>query len=324
MTVTDTFSVVTRASLDEKARAWVNLLDRLGRRDIWEFCRAVESKHRDRRLQPNLPPHVCRSAAKTYARNPAEQDPKYQNRRDWLLYWIHYYADGRRRTMEELTGYSGSYIAQCLDTQYYGGRSIGDIAARTIEIRLCLPEHAMDVPFFPYQDTNDNESDAPLTSSEVQWLSLLEGLSDVEVREFTIMVHARRQHNLELMQTMGFTSYPSRPTIPVPAVFRNVYQNRRAWLTHCVDVQATGRRNVMAAMLKVSPSAVSQYLSPTYMNGNGITDRLARRIETRLALPAGTFDLPFDENRHLIAAFGTRPSSAVPFLLHGAGANAGP
>ena len=226
--------------------------------------------------------------------------------------------------MEELTGYSGSYIAQCLDTDYYGGRSIGDIAARTIEIRLSLPENAMDVPFFPYHDTHHNESDALLTAYEQQWLSLLNGLSEAEVREFTVMVHARRQHNLELMQTMGFTAFPSRPATPTPPVFRNVYQNRRAWLTHCVDVQANGRRNVMAAMLGVSPSAVSQYLSPTYLNGHGITDKLARRIESRLALPAGAFDLPFDENRHLIAAFGTRPSTAAPFLLHGAGAIAAP
>lgn len=324
MTVTNTSSAKTRARLDEKACAWVNLLDRLGQRDIWEFARAVELRHRDRRLQGNLPPRVCRSAAKNYARDPARQEPKYQYRRDWLTYWIYYYADGRRRTMEELTGYSGSYIAQCLDTDYYGGRSIGDIAARTIEIRLSLPENAMDIPFFPYTDVPQNVSVDPLTPLEEKWLSLLAGLSDAEVREFTIMVHARRQHNLELMQAMGFTSYPSRPAESAPAVFRNVYQNRRAWLTHCVDVHAKGRRKVMAAMLGVSPSAVSQYLSPSYLNGNGITEKLARRIESRLALPAGTFDMPFDEHRHVIVAFGTQPSNEPSFLRQRVGGKTAP
>lgn len=320
MTLANDTPAISRANLDDDARAWVNLLDRLGNRDIWEFCRAVELKQKDKRLQGNLPPRVCTSATKNYPRVPEDQEMKFQNRRDWLIYWIYYFADGRRRTMEELTGFSGSYLAQCLDVDTYGGRSIGDIAARTIEIRLSLPENAMDAWFFPYEDTNHNDSDTPLNDLELQWLSLLEGLSAAQVREFTVMVHARRQHNLELMQKMGFTSYPSRPVTPVQPVVRDRYQNRRAWLTHCVDIQAKGRRKVMAAMLGVSPSAVSHYLSKTYMNGNGITDKVARRIEQRLALPTGALDLPFDEHRHLIAEFGTQPSITTPFLLPNAAA----
>lgn len=304
-------ALATRASLSEKERTWVGLLDRLGNRDIWEFTRAVESKHKDRAQHEAGQARVLRSAAKNYACDPNEQDPRYQHRRDWLLYWIHFYADGRRRTMEELTGYSGSYIAQCLDTEYYGGRSIGGVAARTIEVRLSLPENAMDEPFFPHPDAPLEALDAPLTEVERKWLSLLRGLTDVEVREFTIMLYARRQHNLDLMQKFGFTGYPSRPVVKEVLPYRNVYQNRRAWLTHCVDVLAGGRRNVMAAMLGVSASAVSQYLSPKYLNGHGISDNLARKMESRLALAEGTFERNFHEHRHIIVPFGTEPKSTV-------------
>ena len=304
-------ALATRASLSEQERTWVSLLDRLGNRDIWEFTRAVESKHKDRAHQQASQPRVLRSAAKNYALDPDRQDPKYQHRRDWLLYWIYFYADGRRRTMEELTGYSGSYISQCLDTEYYGGRSIGGVAARTIEVRLSLPENAMDQPFFPHPDAPRMDLVAPLSEVERKWLSLLPGLTDNDVREFVIMLYARRQHNLDLMQKFGFTGYPSRPLVQEVAPFRNVYQNRRAWLTHCVDVLAGGRRNVMAAMLGVSASAVSQYLSPKYMNGHGISDKLARKMESLLALAEGTFERNFHEHRHIIVPFGTTPKPAV-------------
>lgn len=307
-----TITLATRASLDEQERTWVGLLDRLGNRDIWEFSRAVEAKHKDRDHLEAGRPRVLRSAAKNYASDPNRQDPKYQHRRDWLLYWIYFYADGRRRTMEELTGYSGSYIAQCLDTEYYGGRSIGGVAARTIEVRLSLPENAMDQPFFPHPDAPREDLAAPLSEVETKWLGLLTGLTDAEVREFTIMLYARRQHNLELMQKFGFTGYPSRPVMQEALPFRNVYQNRRAWLTHCVDVLAGSRRNVMAAMLGVSASAVSQYLSPKYLNGHGISDKLARKMESRLALDEGTFDRNFHEHRHIIVPFATRPRNTIP------------
>lgn len=300
---------MTLAELRQPERAWVDLLDRLGPRDIWEFTRVIKNRHDKLGGLPMTKARVLAGAGDT----PAAKDAKYQIRRDWMLYWVYYFANGRRGTMEELLGFGKSYLAQFLDANYYGGRSIGDTAARTIEVRLGMPEGCMDQPFFPCTDLPQTCDTAPLSAMQRQWLLLLPGLSEDEVREFSIMCHARRRHNLELMQHCGFFASPSRPLEPHSPAIRDIYANRRAWLLRCVDEVADKKRHRMAAMLGLSNSALSHYLSANYKNGTGFSEKRARKFESRLGLPNGTFDTPFDERCGMAAreCYGTFLESPV-------------
>lgn len=286
-------TVVTDAELTETQRAWLDLLDRLGKRDIQEFSGLIQAKCDENLRRPAPAVRVLRSAHKNTRRSSIEQDEVFQYRRDWLQFWIHYFADGSRSTIEAMLGYGKSYIAQCLDPDYYGGRSIGERAARLIEMRLGRPAKSMDMPFFPFWDTPQSESAGTLNEEQKNWLGFLGGLTEAQVRELTIMVHARRQHNLELMQRYGFFAAPSRPVVAERAVRLDKFQNRRAWLRHWIDTYAGGRSRTFADLCDLDWSIPSQYLSLTYNSGRGLSDKAARRIEAALGLPEGSMDQPF-------------------------------
>jgi phage repressor protein C with HTH and peptisase S24 domain len=71
----------------------------------------------------------------------------YDNRRQWLTYWIQTLVNGDRSAFERLYGYSRSQVAQFLSRTYQDGRSIGDIAARRLEKKLGFADRVMDTPF---------------------------------------------------------------------------------------------------------------------------------------------------------------------------------
>lgn len=277
--------------LKNKEREWLDLLDRLGRRDIQDFTRVIQTKRDEESRRVTLTEKACLSAAKTTGHGPNQEEAVYQHRRDWLQFWIYYFADGSRTTIELMLGYGKSYVAQCLAKNH----QIGDRAARLIEMRLGRPIKAMDEPFFPFWDTPQNNLVGDLNEEQRNWLSLLDGLNDDQVREMTIMVHARRQHNLELMQRYGFFTAPSRPTVREAPIYISwdKFQNRRAWLRHWIDTYANGNNRVFADKVGISWTIPSQYLSTTYANGRGLSDKAARRIEAALELSTGAMDKPF-------------------------------
>jgi hypothetical protein len=289
-------NLIVETTLVTKEQEWLNLLDRLGGRDIQEFTRLIQGKRAQGLQGHSLTKKVYRSAAKNTGLDPSEVDAVYQHRRDWLQFWIYYLADGSRTTIELMLGYGKSYVAQCLDKDYQGGRAIGDRAARLMEMRLGRPAKSMDEPFFPFWDTPQNALVSEPNEEQRGWLSLLDGLNADQVREMTIMVHARRQHNLELMQRYGFFTAPSRPILREAPIFRKKFENRRAWLRHWIDIYAGGKNRAFAEKIGVSWTIPSQYLSTTYANGRGLSDKAARRIEIALGLKEGAMDQPFQEN----------------------------
>lgn len=283
--------------LETKERQWLELLDRLGKRDLQAFTRVIHARQEERSRRSALGEKVYRSAAKTIGGDSSTTDPVYQHRRDWLQFWIHYYADGSRSTIEAMLGYGKSYVAQCLDKNYQGGRSIGDRAARLIEMRLGRPAKSMDAPFFPFWDTAQSPLTGDLNEEQQDWLELLDGLTDDDMREMTIMVHARRQHNLELMQRYGFFSTPSRPLVQEEAIERDKFENRRAWLRYWIDLYAEGKNTVFAKKVGISSTVPSQYLSLRYAKGRGLSDKAARRIEGALGLHNGAMDELFPDSQ---------------------------
>lgn len=284
----------SETELSEWERTWLGLLHRLGGRDIREFTWVIQSRHAENLERSIAPTKVLRSAHKNTRHDPDKQDQVYQHRRDWLQFWIYYYADGSRATIEAMLGYGKSYIAQCLDKDYYAGRSIGERAARLIEMRLGRPEKSMDQPFFPFSDLpQDVAPHAELNREQQHWLDLLPGLTDAQVREMAIMIHARRQHNLELMQRYGFFTPPSQPIVREPLILFDKFQNRRAWLRRWIDLYAEGKSRTFAQLCGLTSSIPSQYLSITYNNGRGLSDKAARRIEAALGMPDGAMDKPF-------------------------------
>lgn len=290
---TENNPVLINRKLTEEEREWLVLLDRLGGRDIQDFTRVIQATRDENFLNAKPPEKIYRSAAKTTGRDPNEEDAVYQHRRDWLQYWIYYYADGSRTTIETMLGYGKSYIAQCLDKNYQGGRTIGDRAARLIEMRLGRPAKCMDEPFFPFFDTPQHVICEKLNEAQLHWLSLLDGLTDDQRRNTAIMVHARRQHNLELMQRYGYFTAPSRPIVREAPIVRDKFENRRAWLRRWIDTYAGGKNRAFAEKIAVSWTVPSQYLSTTYAHGRGLSDKAARRIEAALGLPDGAMDKPF-------------------------------
>lgn len=281
-----------------KERYWLDLLDRLSERDIQEFRRLILSLH-----AKNAPPAelssnvtVLRSQAHTRGKD-RPPEPVYQYRRDWLTFYIYYLADGKRSVIEEMLRYGKSYLAQCLDPNYYNGRSIGDRTARTLEMRLNRPAKSMDAPFFPYWDTAQLTLGPDISHEQRAWLSLLPGLSPAQEREMTIMIHARRQNNLDLMQRYGFFAAPSRPLASQATTALDPFSNRRAWLRCLIDKHANGKNRAFADLVGLSSTIPSQYLSTTYRGGQGLSDKATRRIEEKLNLPTGFMDTPFSANR---------------------------
>ena len=284
---------LVKRKLTAKEQEWLDLLERLGRRDIQEFTRVIQAKRDENVRNAGLPEKVYRSPARTMDRNLDDEDTVFLHRRDWLQYWIYYFADGSRSTIEAMLGYGKSYIAQCLDGHYQGGRTIGARGARLIEMRLGRPAYCMDQPFFPFFDTPQRVLCDKPNEEHLHWLRLLDGLIKDQVRDMTIMVHARRQHNLELMQRHGFFGAPSRPVMEEAPIFRRKFENRRAWLRKWIDTYADGKNRTFAEKIAVSWTVPSQYLSTTYANGRGLSDKAARRIESALGLPVGAMDKPF-------------------------------
>lgn len=284
--------------LGTKERCWLDLLDRLGERDIQEFRRLILSLHAKNAspAEPSPSVTVLRSQAHTRGKD-TPPEPVYQYRRDWLTFYIYYLADGKRSVIEEMLGYGKSYLAQCLDPNYYNGRSIGDRAARTLELRLNRPAKSMDAPFFPYWDKAQLTPGPDLNHEQRSWLSLLPGLSLAQEREVTIMIHARRQNNLHLMQRYGFFDPPSRRLASQAPAAQDVFANRRTWLRYLIDERAGGKNRVFADLVGLSWTIPSQYLSTTYRGGQGLSDKATRRIEEKLSLPTGLMDTPFSVSR---------------------------
>ncbi|WP_155630503.1 hypothetical protein [Burkholderia territorii] len=70
----------------------------------------------------------------------------YENRRQWLAYWIkHDFGDDRAKAGLS-TGYSRSQLSQFLSRTYQDGKSIQERAARTIENRFGKAERIMETP----------------------------------------------------------------------------------------------------------------------------------------------------------------------------------
>ncbi|WP_174976732.1 hypothetical protein [Burkholderia aenigmatica] len=70
----------------------------------------------------------------------------YENRRQWLAYWIDKDYGGDRSKVEQATGYSRSQLSQFLSKKYQDGKSIQERAARTLEIRFGKAERIMETP----------------------------------------------------------------------------------------------------------------------------------------------------------------------------------
>ncbi|NVI23067.1 hypothetical protein G4D42_06300 [Burkholderia pseudomallei] len=70
----------------------------------------------------------------------------YENRRQWLAYWIEHDFGGDRAAAERTTEYSRSQLSQFLSRKYQDGKSIQERAARTIETRFGKPERIMETP----------------------------------------------------------------------------------------------------------------------------------------------------------------------------------
>ncbi|WP_146126154.1 ubiquitin family protein [Burkholderia multivorans] len=70
----------------------------------------------------------------------------YENRRQWLAYWIDKDFGGDRSKVEQATGYSRAQLSQFLSKRYQNGKSIQERAARTIEVRFGKAERIMETP----------------------------------------------------------------------------------------------------------------------------------------------------------------------------------
>lgn len=70
----------------------------------------------------------------------------YENRRQWLAYWIEHDFDGDRIKCGQATGYSRSQISQFLSRTYQDGKSIQERAARSIEAKFGKADRIMETP----------------------------------------------------------------------------------------------------------------------------------------------------------------------------------
>lgn len=70
----------------------------------------------------------------------------YENRRQWLAYWIEHDYRGDRTAAERATGYSRSQLSQFLSKKYQDGKSIQERAARRIEEKFGKAERIMETP----------------------------------------------------------------------------------------------------------------------------------------------------------------------------------
>ena len=70
----------------------------------------------------------------------------------------------------------------------------------------------------------------------------------------------------------------------------NIYQHRRERLTSLIRDQYGGIRKVLADACGWSEARLSQILSATYREGRAFSEKIARKLENDLALPAMFFD----------------------------------
>jgi hypothetical protein len=70
----------------------------------------------------------------------------------------------------------------------------------------------------------------------------------------------------------------------------NMYQYRRERLTSLIREQYGGIRKVLADASGWSEARISQILSATYREGRAFSEKIARKLESDLALPALFFD----------------------------------
>lgn len=70
----------------------------------------------------------------------------YENRRQWLAYWIEHDFGGDRTATERATGYSRSQLSQFLSKKYQDGKSIQERAARRIEEKFGKRDRIMEEP----------------------------------------------------------------------------------------------------------------------------------------------------------------------------------
>lgn len=72
------------------------------------------------------------------------------------------------------------------------------------------------------------------------------------------------------------------------------YANRRARLRRLIDQKADGVPAAFARMYGYDRSQIGQYLSETYKKGRSIGEGVVEKLEAKLDLPCGWFDLPDD------------------------------
>lgn len=70
----------------------------------------------------------------------------------------------------------------------------------------------------------------------------------------------------------------------------NIYQHRRERLTALIREQYAGTRKALADATGWSEARLSQILSATYREGRAFSEKIARKLEGDLALPAMFFD----------------------------------
>lgn len=71
----------------------------------------------------------------------------------------------------------------------------------------------------------------------------------------------------------------------------NIYQHRRERLTSLIREHYAGTRKALADASGWSEARLSQILSATYREGRAFSEKIARKLEGDLALPAMFFDL---------------------------------
>ena len=94
----------------------------------------------------------------------------------------------------------------------------------------------------------------------------------------------------------------------------NIYQHRRERLTSLIRDQYGGTRKALAEASGWSEARLSQVLSSTYREGRAFSEKIARKLESDLALPAMFFDhgaiAPTEEPSVVPAFLRVRPIDA--------------
>lgn len=72
------------------------------------------------------------------------------------------------------------------------------------------------------------------------------------------------------------------------------YANRRARLLKLIDEKAAGNKAEFGRLYGLTRSQIAQYTSATYNEGRSLGEGVVEKLEDRIGLPAGWFDMPAD------------------------------